>query len=67
MNPPALGHGNYHIPFFLLYMKRMEKLSWYSPENAGTTINPYDIVVRNWTLWHWDTALAIEPLGPGPF
>ena len=53
--------------FSFCIWKRMEKLSWYSPENTGTTINPYDIVVRNWTLWHWDTALAIEPLWPVPF
>ena len=42
MNPPALGHPNYQIPFFpFLYMKRKRMPLGFSPQYTGTTIEYY--------------------------
>ena len=67
MNPPALEHPNYQIPFVPLYVKRKGSPWGYSPQNTGTTIDPCSIIANKWALGHEDNHLTLEPLHPLPF
>ena len=50
INPLALVHPDYQIPFSIfVYKKEENALGIYSK----------DIIASNWTLWHGDTPLVL--------
>ena len=67
MNPPAHGHDNYHISFFLFVYEKKGMPLGYSPKTMETITDSSGIIASNWILWRGDTPLALEPLLPLAF